>query len=540
MKRIRRIISFILCAALLISCMVTSASAASDEIHSYKYMDFTNCGWIGAGSSKTFSVQGLADNTSNIIYLLCSRDSGAQLSGYASSGGFIIEITELWQSGSICCYRVKSNSASAFNKEFSLTVTNNHASLGQVFNIYKVFTVGASGIVKLDASGITGAWGFSSDLVNNTFVQREKFSVSSLPYTYYVNGWHSGDGDHFVDVMIPISKLVGFEQCSLDVYGYSDYSYHLMSVTVLYNGFYLPFDMTNVVINPPGDDLDDPSDYISVLFDVPEQISANSVITIRFLFDDGLCPEDDRWGFTFQSLCGRYSFVKSEYELLFDIYDILSDLDLVLEDLALEVWSLKELLHEDLEQTNTWLSKLYTSSVSISNYIANFRTMVSTGFNNVGQWFSDLVSSITTGINDIGRWISDLGTSVTGSIAEWGQGIIDAIVSTNSDAADEFGDKSDQQSGEISDSIDKIDQMDKPDISDIINPTVPSDPSDSTSPGVDPTEDPASKPVEVMDPETVSLFSGVLGVFFENGIFSSIFSFSLLMMLASYVLFGKK
>lgn len=610
MKRYTRLISIILCMAFLVSCMVVPASAAADDtIYSYHYLDFINPVSVAGDSYQNFIVYGDNTITSNVLYVLCSRATDARLNSYYPSGTYSVEIEELWKNGAICCYRLTANTAAAFRGEFRLRVKNN-ASSTSAFNVYKVFTVAPAGIMKLSPDGLT-----TNPNICTTSMPAPIHGpkITSFPYIYESHTTTNNLTEYYLDINIPITKFVGMQQGSFVAYAASvtqthlDLGSYLTSFSLLYNGAPIPYqyattettdslggyvyydgeDITQGVNRPLGT-------FLSVLFDVPQQIPATEAyITARFIYKCDVTP----FHFYFQNLYGRYSFAKTEYELLTDIYNALAADSDNIAALATEIDSLRSVLHLDLQSvlaemktSNSWLSSIKgvlddiksgIANLDFSQVFANILAEVKSGFADTRTYLFNIFGSVDSGFSGISSILGTIGTnsvnffnkadawlssifgeldyaegwlqqirvvldsvreniinsravlisrfntlftqltdttnSIVSSISTWGQNIINTLTGNDGGAAEEFEDHAQEQAGQVSDGIGKIDAVEKPDIGNI-------------DANVD----------DYLDASAVGLLAGTINIFFQNNIFYSIFSLVLLMMLASYVMFGKK
>lgn len=137
-----------------------------------------------------------------------------------------------------------------------------------------------------------------------------------------------------------------------------------------------------------------------------------------------------------------------------------------------------------------------------------FRTL----FGNLSTWFTDVINSVNTGFTNLKTWLSDGFQSVVNKL--------DMLVNGSSEhqgAVDEFGQEVEDQTNEIGGMVGELDKVEKPDIGEV----------DISIGGLLGTSD--------MDG-----FNRIVSMLWDNAFIHRIMVMSALVMLVSYVLYGKK
>lgn len=174
----------------------------------------------------------------------------------------------------------------------------------------------------------------------------------------------------------------------------------------------------------------------------------------------------------------------------------------VVDDIAVSVGNMIVYVNDIYNYLSNEINK---SLFDIQLHLGNVESLISV-------WSERIRGTITDFWIDVGVWFNELQLTVV----HWGQNILDALT-PNTSKSDEMADEMASQATEMDELNQGLESMEKPDVD-----SIDTDISDIVSDG------------------DITMVSGAFSVVLSDGIIGSMFVLSLLFMLASYVLFGKR
>lgn len=524
MKLKYRILSICLCVAFMCACIPISVSAADADAYSeYIYFNFQEpYVSIPAGSSVLFDVTGSDFAVQDYIFILLRNGDSVSLDGIYQSGSTVSSPTQIWENDNLILYRI-SNVSSIYYDNFQLSFTNSSTSYDSYVEVFSIFSPCSNGVVEITPTGITACTGFADEMPDEP---RHTTTVSSLPFKFAYGAHDYYTSLLYWDINIPVSNFTGMYRGGFTFYSdimqaSSFGTAYLNSFALFYDGMPLSFDLAAYVFNDTtgiysidqtgfvsnGDYIFNGSeyerldaDYFAVEFDVPvNTTNEEKYITVRFI----TCSTP---GITIGSLYGSYSTIVSEDRLM---QIISAKLDGIYASVD-EIESLLASIQAEIESQTDYLSSIDGTLVSISKYL-------STTLRNLIASINQGITNVHGSLNTIFNQMSSGFTAVIQKIGSSADKIIAALAPDDGGASEEFQDEAQQQAGAIKDGVDIMGSVEKPDVGDID--------ADVT---------------DFLDTSAVGLMAGTINIFFRNNVFYQIFSLVLIMMMASYVLFGKK